>query len=199
MKKLIPKSIKILIKKLIWHWYLVSGNPKPFNPLYKKIIRGKHIDRFYIERFMEKNSNSIKGVCLEIADNEYTKKFGKPKESHILDIDLKNEKADIHGDLRSLPQIASNTFNCLILTQTLQYIDDYHSAIKECHRILKPGGVVLATVPSVSRIGYSGVSGDFWRFTQAGAEYAFRKVFGKVRAEAFGNARVCIKNLVGAS
>jgi ubiquinone/menaquinone biosynthesis C-methylase UbiE len=119
--------------------------------------------------------------------------------SDILDIDINNPKATIYGDLRFMPQIKENTYDCIILTQTLQYIDDYSAAIRECHRILKPGGVLLATVPTVARIGYSGVSGDYWRFTKAGAEYSFKKVFKEVKAEAFGNLRTCFKSLVGAS
>lgn len=200
MKKFIPKNIKIFLKSIIWRWYLIGNNLKPFNPLYKKIIRGKHIDRFYIENFLQKNSNCVRGVCLEIESNDYTIRFGGKSvtKSDILDINTRNEKANILGNLKNLPEIKNNTYDCIILTQTLQYIDDYPSAIRECHRILKPGGVVLATLPAIARIGYAGVAGDYWRFTEAGGKYAFSQIFPEVRAQAFGNLRVSFKSLVGA-
>ncbi|KKU68840.1 MAG: hypothetical protein UX89_C0001G0031 [Parcubacteria group bacterium GW2011_GWA2_47_16] len=201
MKKFIPKNLKIFLKSLIWRWYLIGNNLKPFNPLYKKIIRGKHIDRFYIENFLQKNSDCVRGACLEIEGNEYTLRYGgqKVEKSDILDINTGNKRATIHGDLKNLRGlIADNTYDCVILTQTLQYIDDYQSAIKECHRIVKPRGVVLATLPAIARIGYTGVSGDYWRFTEAGVKYAFSQVFSYVDAQAFGNVRVAFKSLVGA-
>lgn len=201
MKKLIPGSIKIFLKSLIWRWYLMGNNLKPFNPLYKKIIRGKHIDRFYIENFLRKNSDCVRGTCLEIESNEYTLRYGEQKveKSDILDINTGNKRATVHGDLKNLRGlIPDNTYDCIILTQTLQYVDDYPAAIKECHRILKPRGVVLATLPAIARIGYAGVAGDYWRFTEAGGGYAFSQVFAEVDAQAFGNMRVAFKSLVGA-
>lgn len=201
MKKLIPKIIKTFLKSLIWRWWLAGNSVSPFNPLYKKIIQGKHIDRFYIERFLEKNSDAICGACLEIESDSYTVEFGGTRvtKSDILDINTKNEKATIYGDLKNLrKEIPDNSYDCVILTQTLQYIDDYPAAIKECHRILKPNGVILSSVPAMARIGYTGVNGDYWRFTEAGARYAFGKVFGNVETRAFGNVRVAFKSLAGA-
>lgn len=180
---------------------MFSDDVRPFNPLYKKIIKGKHIDRFYIERFLEKNSGFIHGKCLEIGDNVYTLQFGNKNvsKSDILDINAENVKATIYGDLKNLrKEIADNTYDCIILTQTLQYVDDYSAAIRECYRILKPGGAVLATLPTVARIGYAGVEGDYWRFTKAGGKYAFSQVFKDVQAETFGNLRTAFKSLVGA-
>ncbi len=38
---------------------------------------------------------------------------------------------------------STRTYDCIILTQTLQLIDDLGAAIAECSRILRPGGVLL--------------------------------------------------------
>lgn len=176
----------------------------PINPqdLLKKYLpvsnvygldRGKSVDRWYIEKFMSENRNDIKGKTLEILDRDYTKKYGKGKVtfSHILDIDLNNRHADIYGDLRNLKnKIKSNTYDCIILTQVLQYIDEPVAALKECHRILKPGGVILATIPTICRVDcVAGDEGDYWRFTRAGSVQLFRKAFPKqnIEAKAQGN------------
>ena len=87
-----------------------------------------------------------------------------------------------------------------ILTQVLQYVDNCQAALGECRRILKPGGTLLATVPTLSRIGLqSGVEGDFWRFTGAGAGRLFSCVFDarNVEAQAHGNVLTGLAFWVG--
>ena len=52
------------------------------------ITRGTPIDRKYIEQFLEKYREDIKGEVLEIADNTYTLKYGEDriKKSYILHV-----------------------------------------------------------------------------------------------------------------
>lgn len=160
-------------------WYNLR-NLQPVSRLYG-LDRGKSIDRYYIEEFLNQNRRFIKGYCLEVADDTYTKKFGaqKVKTSHILDINPKNKYATVISDLRKAKNIKSNTYDCLILTQVFQFIDDCPAAIKECHRILKKGGYLLVTLPAISRADVaSGIDGDYWRFTTASAKYLFNPVFG---------------------
>lgn len=51
--------------------------------------RGKAVDRYYIERFLEENKELIHGDCLEIAENTYTMRYGKDriKSSYILHVE----------------------------------------------------------------------------------------------------------------
>ena len=58
--------------------------------------------------------------------------------------------ATIIADISNAPQIPSDSFDCIIFTQTLQYVFDPHAAVRTLWRILKPGGTVLATVPGIS-------------------------------------------------
>ena len=58
-----------------------------------------------------------------------------------------NPQATIVGDLTDAPQIPSDAFDCAIVTQTLQFVYDVRAALATLHRILAPGGVLLATVP----------------------------------------------------
>ena len=127
---------------------------KPFSNIYG-YDRGGPIDRYYIENFLKKNENVIQGRVLEIKDNAYTKLFGASRvtASEILDIDEKNPDATIIGDLQHLPFVPDNSFDCIILTQTLHLIYNVDSAIKTCHRILKPGGSLLITAPGIVPVG----------------------------------------------
>jgi SAM-dependent methyltransferase len=137
---------------------------------------------------------------LEVMDSRYTERFGSAVEtSDVLDIDVSNERATIAADLTAAGNIGSDSFDCVILTQTLQSIYDFHAAVREAHRMLRPGGVLLATVPSVSKIDPTpGVKGDFWRFTWASCDRLFSDVFGSdVTVRANGNVLAAIAFLTG--
>jgi SAM-dependent methyltransferase len=97
---------------------------------------------------------------LEIGDDVYTRAFGCTNitESDVLHVTHGNPAATIVGDLAHADQIPADTFDCIILTQTLHLIYDLHAAVKTLLRTLRPGGVVLATIPGISQI-----SNDQWR------------------------------------
>jgi hypothetical protein len=85
--------------------------------------RGGPVDRYYIENFLQQNADSIQGRVLEIGDNEYTMRYGGKKvtQSDIFHVNAENPKATIIGDLSNAPQVPDNSFDCIILTQTLQF------------------------------------------------------------------------------
>jgi len=162
--------------------YFLFGIPKkslkPISKIYG-FDRGKPIDRYYIEKFLENNKRYIKGKCLEVTDDAYTKKYGgkKVKESDVLDIDKKNSRTTIIGDLKKLDGIKDNTYDCIILTHVLGMIDDYKKAIIECKRILKSKGTLLVTWSSVASPLIS--EGCYWKLTPNSAKYVFSKYFSK--------------------
>lgn len=191
-KLLRPKFLYFLFKKKI-----------PLSNIYG-LERGIPVDRYYIENFLNKNKELVKGDCLELLNNDYTIKYGEKKvsKSDILDIDINNPKATIFSDLRKLDRVSDNSFDCVILTQVLQFIDDFESAISECKRVLKPGGSLLVTLPSMGRIDCaSGLDGDYWRFTEASAKYIFSKYFTheKLEIESKGNVLSGLYFWIGAS
>jgi SAM-dependent methyltransferase len=77
------------------------------------------------------------------------------------------------------------------LTQTLQYIYDVPAALKTLYRILRPGGVLLATFPGISQICRYDMDhwGEFWRFTTLSARKLFEDAFpgAEIGIEAHGN------------
>jgi len=138
------------------HWPLGSAASHDLlsrtSPLSRQygMDRGTAIDRHYIEEFLARCSGDIRGIVLEIGDDGYTSRFGKGRvaRSEVLSV-TPGETVTIVADLTVAPSIPSNTFDCIILTQTLQYIYDLPSAIRTIYRILAPGGVLLATVPGI--------------------------------------------------
>ena len=164
--------------------------------------RGGPVDRYYIENFLEKHAGAVKGRVLEIGDNEYTLRFGGAKvtKSDILHVEDSNPKATFVGDLSNAPHLPDNSFDCIILTQTLHLIYNSVDALRTCYRILKPGGVLLLTSPGITHIDL----GDwrdywYWSFTEAVLKRMFSEVFpeGAVVTNTYGNVMVATAFLWG--
>jgi glycosyltransferase involved in cell wall biosynthesis len=165
--------------------------------------RGLPLDRYYIENFLSRHAKDIQGHVLEIQEPLYSCKFGGDRitKNDVLHIEAGNPKATIVADLTKADYLASDTFDCIILTQTLQFIYDTRAAIKTIHRILKPGGVLLATVSGISQISRGDMerSGHYWSFTTLSIQRLFAEVFeqDKVEVRAYGNVLSAIAFLHG--
>ena len=165
--------------------------------------RGLCIDRYYIENFLARHADDIRGRVLEIGDDAYTRRFGEERvtRSDVLHVAEGNPKATIVADLTCADHIPTDAFNCIIFTQTLLFIYDVRTALRHLHRILKPGGVLLATFPGISQISRYDMErwGDYWRFTDASARRLFSDVFGpeNVTVETCGNVLVACAFLHG--
>jgi len=154
--------------------------------------RGTPIDRVYIEQFLEAHADDVRGRVLEIAAPDYTNQFGRGVERvDILMATEGNPQATIVADLVDAPQIPDASFDCAIVTQTLQFIYDVTAALATLHRVLAPGGVLLATVPGIAKISppEDDVFGDWWRFTSRSLRRLGEEAFGagNVEVQAFGN------------
>lgn len=153
--------------------------------------RGTPVDRYYIDQFLAEHAADIRGNALEVKDADYTKRFGRGVvRSDVLDIDRANAQATIVADLSIGEGIPREFFDCFILTQTLQFIYDFRGAVVQCERLLRPEGVLLATVPALSRIAHDdGLEWDYWRFTAASCRRVFGEVFGddNVTVRTYGN------------
>jgi SAM-dependent methyltransferase len=111
-------------------------------------------------------------------------------QSDVLHIDENDPNATIIADLVDADQIASNTFDCFILTQTLQLIYEVRLALATVYRILKPGGVVLVTIPGITPISdHEWQNAWCWSFTTRSARRLFEEVFpaDAIEIETFGN------------
>ena len=165
--------------------------------------RGTPIDRYYIEKFLEQNAAHIRGRVLEVAGNEYTKKYGgnRVDKSDILHHTDGNPRATIIADLTDPSQGPDALFDCIICTQTLQFVYDVSAAVTSLHRFLKPGGILLMTVPGISQISPEDMesTGDYWRFTTATLQRLLSAEFAAddVSIESHGNVKSSIGFLHG--
>ena len=160
--------------------------------------RGGPIDRYYMERFLGEHRADIRGHALEVGDPGYVNTFGTgAAQVDVLDIDPANERATIVADVTDLAGVASDQFDCIVLTQVLQLVYDAGSALRALERVLAPGGVLLATVPGI--VATAPGKGDYWRFTAFGLRRLADDAFGPGATEVrtYGNVLAAAAFLYG--
>lgn len=165
--------------------------------------RGKPIDRWYIERFLAQHAADVRGRVLEVAESTYTGWYGggDVTASDVLYASQGNPDATIVGDLTTGAGIPEEAFDCFICTQTLSVIYDVRAAVAGSHRLLKPGGVILASVPGISQISREDMRdwGEWWRFTERSVRRLFGDVYGaaNVEVQQHGNVQTAAAFLYG--
>lgn len=165
--------------------------------------RGMPIDRYHIAQFLEANRSDISGRVLEIGEPTYTLRYGggSVTRSEVLHAVDGNPEATIVGDLTTGEGIPRDSYDCLILTQTLSFLWDVRGAIQNAFSALKPGGVLLATCGGISQISRYDMErwGDYTRFTSLSLQRLFEEVFPpeKVTVEAYGNVLAAVALLHG--
>jgi SAM-dependent methyltransferase len=165
--------------------------------------RGTPIDRAYIHEFLWERRDDVRGRVLEVADSGYTDYLGEGAVTHcdVLHVQAGLPWVTLVGDLATGEGIPRAVFDCIVLTQTLHLIYDVRNAIRTTHDALKPGGVVLATLPGISQLSQFDRRewGDFWRFTADSARMLFSEVFGPGTVEVvpYGNVLVASAFLYG--
>jgi SAM-dependent methyltransferase len=164
--------------------------------------RGQPVDRYYIDQFLSAHSADIRGRVLEIDNNNYTRAFGgnRVTQSDVLHISDWGPGVTMVGDLTKLDHVESGLFDCVIVTQTLQLIYDYQAALRTIHRILRPGGVALVTVPAINKSrDEMGAFGDYWAFRTISAQRLFAELFpaDQLTVTGYGNVLTAVALLHG--
>jgi SAM-dependent methyltransferase len=165
--------------------------------------RGLEIDRYYIEKFLAEHAGDVHGRVLEIKHNTYTRRFGQDRvtKSDVLHPVEGNPDATIVADLTKAGHLPSNVYDSIIFTQALQVIYDIRTVVATLYRILKPGGVLLATVSGMAQLSLDDFDkwGEYWRFTSLSARLLFEEAFsaGNVHVCSYGNVLAAISFLEG--
>jgi SAM-dependent methyltransferase len=170
-----------LLRKL-WPRKLRFGDLGGIHPISTEFgfDRGTPIDRYYIERFLADNAAAVCGRVLEVGDDSYTRRFGGTRVTQRDILHVRPEPGvTIVGDLSAANVLPSGAFDCAIITQTLHLIYDMAAALRQLHSSLRPGGVLLLTVPGISQIAQDEWGETwFWSLTPLSLRRLTESVFG---------------------
>lgn len=126
--------------------------------------RGLPVDRWYIESYLRGHSDVVSGRVLEVKGDHYASLLGA-SEVEIVDIDPSNTRATVVGDICDPDTLEPERYEAAVITQTLQFVPDPETALRNLLRSLRRGGALLVTVPCLSR---QDGGTDRWRWTPPG-------------------------------
>jgi SAM-dependent methyltransferase len=82
------------------------------------------------------------------------------------------DDVDLSGTAYAIP-VADSSFDTALCTAVLEHLEEPELALRECHRVLRPNGVAIYSVPFIWHLHET--PRDFFRFSKYGLEYLFRK------------------------
>ena len=193
----VSRKRDILLEKLL------SIEPSPIDAYFGR-KRGEPVDRYYIEKFLDEYKRLICGRCLEIAEDTYTKQFGEERVTDSVMLHVEGWGSNVvKGNLETGEGIVEESFDTMIITQTLMCIYDVESAVQHIFKGLKKGGSALITVSGISQIAHYDDDnwGMFHSFYMSGLRRLFYPVFGRENVEIihYGNVKTAMAFLYGAT
>lgn len=82
-------------------------------------------------------------------------------------------QVDLWGSAYEIPT-PSASFDGALCTAVLEHLEEPEAALRECHRVLRVGGMAIYTVPFIWHLHEE--PRDFYRFSKYGLKYLFEKV-----------------------
>ena len=143
--------------------------------------RGQSIGRALEDIEIQKRAR-FEGLVLDVGAgwSAYGEKLSRGGQCRFLSLDLRTEtKPDVVGDLELALPFKDNSLDGIFLNNVLEHVARTETVIREAHRVLRPGGRFIFTVPflmPVHRYLSDAESyDDFWRFSDSGARHLLRE------------------------
>ncbi len=129
--------------------------------------------------WLAENCSDVKGRVLSIGSGDDADGQGKSYREYFTSADsyttsepFEREGIDLVLDARNMPEIESESYDCVLCIAVLEHVDNFQQAFEEITRVLKTGGTLIFGVPF--RQAPHMVPYDFWRFTEYGIRYMLR-------------------------
>ena len=136
-------------------------------------------------------SADVAGSLLEVGDDGYSRRFGGSRvtQQDVLHVHPGNLQATIVGDLAEPGLLPDNSFDCMIITQTLQLVLRLQSRHYRTARSAEARRGSVLTVPSISQldVGEAG-STWYWTFTPLSMMRMFCEEFGSAATPPMSSA-----------
>lgn len=94
--------------------------------------------------------------------------LGKVTQYDTFDVEKRVQEVKFVGDIQSMDAINDNSYDSAVCLEVLEHVRDPFRAIAEIRRILKKNGVLILSVPHLSRLHEE--PNDFFRYTKYGVQ-----------------------------
>jgi hypothetical protein len=158
------------------------------------------IERYYVECFLSYHLDDVRGRVLAIGERIdicHRHPVHEQVQRNVLYL-MADDSTQKHVD-----EIPSGSVDCILLIQALHFVYELEAMVLALHRILKPGGILLATVSGIGHIQPKQETRPnryrYWAFTVPSARRLLSGVFptDNVQIEAKGNVLAATALLQG--
>ncbi len=113
----------------------------------------------------------VEGTCLDIGcgDQPYRgliESMGAKYES--VDVEERTENVTYMSDIHDMSDVPQEAFDSAICLEVLEHVSNPFVAVGEIAKLLKPGGVLILSVPHLSRVHEA--PHDYFRYTRYGIQ-----------------------------
>lgn len=189
--------LRCLIRGGDWPRWGNLRRARPFSEAFG-FDRGTPVDRYYLHRFLETSRPAIAGDVLEIQVVAYATRFGHDlRRTDSVDVSPRFGPTYLCDLARSEGVIPSDAYDCFLLPNTLQHLRDLEGCLRHALRVIRPGGMLLASAAGFVPLIPDGP--DYWRLSAEG----WREVLGRawagceIRVESHGNCLAAVAAMLG--
>lgn len=133
--------------------------------------------RLWLDSALEAFAREMRGVVVDVGGKRENKRgtFNPPEDRAkawwYVNLDM-NTKPNIYGDVQRIP-LRGQSVDCILCTEVLEHLPRPERCVDEMHRLLRDGGLVLASVPFLYPVHADPY--DYQRFTEDGLRELFKR------------------------
>jgi hypothetical protein len=160
--------------------------------------RGTPIDRYYLDAFFRAQRPRITGDVLEIQMPQYTERYGHDvRHAHSVDISPRFRPTFLCDLALADAVVPSDAYDCFLLPNSLCNLRDVEGCLRQALRVIKPGGVILATAAGF--VPLTPDDPDYWHLSAAGWEEVAARVWPgcDIEVESHGNCLAGVAAMLG--